>query len=106
MIANCLSNVFDLLNFPIANKKDLSIGCFKGILEITSGLKILSSLSIDYKLLLPLAAIILGFGGFSVHMQVASIISNTDLSIKPYLLGKALHGIFAGLITYFILNYT
>ena len=106
LIANTLSNVFCLLGFPTTTKNDLSIGSFKGILEITSGLKILSTLSIDYTLLLPLVATILGFGGFSVHMQVASIISNIDLSIKPYLIGKTLHGIFAGLITYFILNYT
>ena len=103
-----LGTILDKIGFTnlITKGNDLSIGCFKGILEITSGLKILSSLSIDYKWLLPLVAAILGFGGFSVHMQVASIISNTDLSIRPYLLGKALHGIFAGLITYFILNYT
>jgi len=106
LIAKGLSNVLRLLDFPITNGNDLSIGCFKGILEITSGLKILSTLSIDYKLLLPLVATILGFGGFSVHMQVTSIIANTDLSVKPYLLGKSLHGIFAGLITYFTLNYT
>ena len=106
LIANGLSKIFCLLNFPVKDSKDLSIGCFKGILEITNGLKILSSLSIDSTILLPIVATILGFGGLSVHMQVASIISNTDLSIKPYLLGKTLHGIFAGLITYFILNYT
>lgn len=106
LIANALCKIFCLLNFPIKDSKDLSTGCFKGILEITNGLKILSNLSIDSTILLPIVATILGFGGFSVHMQVASIISNTDLSIKPYLLGKILHGIFAGLITYFILNYT
>ena len=39
-------------------------------------------------------------------MQVASIIKHTDLSLKPYLLGKTLHGIFAGIITYLFLNYT
>ena len=85
---------------------ELSIGCFKGILEITNGLKILANSSIDYTILLPIVATILGFGGISVHMQVASIISDTDLSIKPYLIGKTLHGVFAGIITYFILNYT
>lgn len=82
------------------------VGSFKGFLEITSGIKILSSLSIDINILLPLIALILGFGGISVHMQVASIISHTDLSLKPYLIGKTLHGIFAGIITYCILNYT
>lgn len=106
LITNGLNKIFGIFNFPIKDSKDLSIGCFKGILEITSGLKILSNLSLDYTALLPIVATILGFGGLSVHMQVASIISNTDLSLKPYLLGKTLHGIFAGMITYFVLNYT
>ena len=81
-------------------------GSFKGFLEITSGIKLLSSIYCDINKLLPIVATILGFGGISVHMQVASIISHTDLSIKPYLLGKTLHGIFAGIITYYFLNYT
>lgn len=82
------------------------VGSFKGFLEITSGIKLLSNISCDIDTLLPIVATILGFGGISVHMQVASIISHTDLSIKPYLLGKSLHGILAGFITYYILNYT
>lgn len=105
-VANALNDLFTFFGFSTKLSNDLSIGCFKGILEITSGLKVISSLSLDYIVLLPFAASILGFGGLSVHMQVASIISNTDLSIKPYLIGKILHGTFAGLVTYFVLNYT
>ncbi len=97
-----------LLSFKIPKDwaNALSTGCIKGILEITSGLKTLSASTISSTILLPIVATILGFGGISVHMQVASIISHTDLSIKPYLIGKTLHGIFAGLITYFIINKT
>lgn len=86
--------------------KILPVGSFKGFLEITSGIKLLSNISCNIDTLLPIVATILGFGGISVHMQVASIISHTDLSIKPYLLGKSLHGILAGIITYYVLNYT
>lgn len=84
----------------------LPVGSFKGFLEITNGIKLLSNISCDIDTLLPIVATILGFGGISVHMQVASIISHTDLSLKPYLVGKMLHGILAGIITYYILNYT
>lgn len=85
---------------------ELTTGCLKGILEITSGLKIMATSSIDSNILLPFMATILGFGGISVHMQVASIINHTDLSLKPYICGKALHGILAGFLTYIIVNYT
>ncbi len=106
LISNLISQIFINLGFSKEMVSPLTTGCLKGILEITSGLKILSASSLDYKILLPIMATILGFGGISVHMQVASIISHTDLSMKPYLLGKTLHGIFAGFITYFILNQT
>ena len=39
-------------------------------------------------------------------MQVASILSETNLSMKPYLLGKLIQGIFASLYTFLILKYT
>ena len=39
-----------------------------------------------------LTAFIVGFGGISVHMQVMGIVSPHGLSLKPYFLGKLLHG--------------
>ena len=85
----------------------LIIGILNGILEITSGIKKLSIIdTLELNTLLPLVAFILGFGGFSVHMQVASILSETNLSMKPYLLGKLIQGIFASLYTFLILKYT
>ena len=59
-----------------------------------------------YSELLSIVAFVLGFGGFSVHMQVASIISETDLSLKPYILGKLLQGIIASFYTYMLASKT
>ena len=84
-----------------------SSGILKGILEVTSGVKELSSLNtITYIKLLSVIAFILGFGGFSVHMQTCSIIADTDISMKPYFLGKFLHGAFASIYSYLIMKYT
>lgn len=86
---------------------DLSNGIFCGILEITNGLNIISLLgNVDFIEKLPIAAFVLGFGGFSVHMQVASIISDSDLSLKPYLFGKFLQGIFASIYTFLLMKFT
>ena len=83
------------------------IGIFCGILEITNGLNKISFLrDVNFIEKLPIAALILGFGGFSVHMQVASIVSDSDLSLKPYLLGKLLQGIFASIYTYILMKFT
>ncbi len=77
-----------------------------GFLEITNGISSISSivckkLSIN----IILSAFFLGFGGLSILLQVLSITSKTDLSIKPYIYGKFLHGIFAALYTYLFIYY-
>ena len=45
------------------------------------------------------SAFLLGFGGISVLLQVYSIISKSNISIKPYFYGKLLQGIIASIIT-------
>ena len=52
-----------------------------------------------------LASFLLGFGGISVLLQVWSVISKTDLSIKPYILGKLLHACFSAFYTFLFLQY-
>lgn len=53
-----------------------------------------------------LSAFLLGFGGISVLLQVLSISSKANISIKPYFLGKLLHGSLASLYTFLILKYS
>ena len=55
---------------------------------------------------LVLTAILLGFGGFSIHAQTLSVIAKTDIKISSYLIGKTLQGIIAGALTYIALLYT
>lgn len=75
-----------------------------GIFEITMGAKYLSlSFAPLYQKLI-IAAFVLGWGGLSVHSQVASIVSRTDISMKPYLVGKFLQGIFAAIYTGIYIN--
>ena len=70
-----------------------------GILEITSGIKLISKITVNS--LTPnlvATAFLLGFGGISVMLQVWSTISKTDLSIKPYVLGKIFNGMLSAII--------
>ncbi|WP_313562820.1 hypothetical protein [Ruminiclostridium cellobioparum] len=46
------------------------------------------------------ASLIIGWAGFSVHTQVMSIVSTTDIRVKPYLLGKALQGVISCFYTF------
>lgn len=42
---------------------------------------------------------IIAWSGLSVHCQVASIISKTDLRIAPYLIARCIHALIAGVFT-------
>lgn len=81
-------------------------GLLTGILEITNGIQMISNITckkISINILF--SAFLLGFGGISIFLQVLSITSKTDLSIKPYLYGKILQGILATLYTYLAMNF-
>ncbi len=76
-----------------------------GILEITTGIKLISSIpGTSLFLHLIITSFLIGTGGLSVLLQVWSIISKTDLSIKPYLYGKIFSGICAASLMFFILK--
>ena len=87
---------FNILQIPIA----FIIPFITGLLEITNGINYVSLINIkEISINLIFTSFLLGFGGFSILLQVLSIISKTDLSIKPYILGKILHGFFSALYT-------
>lgn len=75
---------------------------FTGIIELTNGLKSVS-LAGATNMSIYICSFLLGFGGISILLQVLSIISKENISIKPYILGKALQGIFSVVITLIIL---
>ena len=101
------SKILDSFLYMLGFSKEISLPIINGIMEVTGGISELSLLkNIDYIELLPCVAFVLGFGGFSVCMQVNSIIANTDLSIKSYILGKLLQGTFASTLTFLMIKYT
>ncbi len=79
---------------------------FSGIIELTNGVKNVSLITTKYiSTNIIICSFLLGFGGISVALQVLGIISKTDISIKPYLLGKFLQGCFSAFYTYIALKY-
>ncbi len=76
-------------------------GVLSGILEITTGSELVScGTSIPLSIKLPAASFVIGWAGLSVHFQVMSIVSGTDINTCPYLLGKLLQGIAAAIYTW------
>lgn len=75
-----------------------------GILEMTLGSQMISSTTIQIPLVfkLSLVSFLIGWNGLSIHAQIASIISRTNIRYAPYFFAKILHGCFASLFTLFI----
>jgi sporulation integral membrane protein YlbJ len=85
-----------LLLLPV----EMALPLFSGMFEITIGADMISEITTDT--LLPKAIIvsfILGFNGFSIQAQVASILAKTDIRFKPYFFARFIHGIFASILT-------
>lgn len=69
-----------------------------GALELSSGVWSLAAGG-ELSGRLELAAFMLGWAGLSVHCQVLSFLGGSGLSVKPYFLGKLLHGGLSALFT-------
>lgn len=100
-VSNMLSPIFKLFGFDITFAKPF----LSGLIELTNGINLISKIqikSISQNIIL--CAFLLGCGGFSILLQVFSIIARTDLSIKKYVIGKFMQGIFAAFYTFLALH--
>lgn len=104
------SNILNML-YPICKYLNINFdfvnSIILGLIEITNGIQIISKIpSFSLSINIILCSFLLGFGGISVLLQVSSIISKSDISIKPYILGKILHGFLASFYTFLFLKYS
>lgn len=101
VISNSITPILDLLHIP----QEFSTGIISGVLELTNGLSLITNIHVKkISLNIILASFLLGFGGISILLQVWSIVAKSDLSIKPYILGKMLHACFSAFYTFIFLN--
>ncbi len=107
MLNICATIVF----FSVASRLLLGVIPFDvppfvyGIFEFSGGNMFVSQWNVPLNIKLIFASIITGFAGISVHMQVLAVTAKYGLSVKPYLLGKALHGMFSGAICVVLLYF-
>lgn len=103
-----VTGIIDSISVPLSSAlgqwgigKELISSVISGFFEITTGTNIASKASgTAYPLQLAAISLIIGWAGLSVHSQVISIVSKSDISIKPYLMGKLLQGIISAIYTY------
>ena len=75
-----------------------------GLIEITTGLKYLSLLNISKIKAAIIATFFISFGGFSIHLQVMSILSKYKINYYIYLISRIIHASISSLITFIILS--
>ena len=102
LLSNMILPLFYFFNLPTQFITPLILG----LLEITNGISLISAIKIKaISLNIILTSFLLGLGGISIFLQVFSITSKSDLSIKPYILGKLLHGIIAAFYTFLFIQF-
>lgn len=95
-ISHIFEPIFSLLHIPSEFCKSL----LSGIVELTNGVSLIAGIPTkNLSISIIFSAFLLGFGGFSVLLQVFSIVSKNGLSIKKYAYGKLLQGLLAALYT-------
>ena len=75
----------------------LSQAVVNGLFEVTLGVKAAGAAAVHIPLLykVMIAAIVISWGGLSVHAQIVSILSRTPFRYTPFLLARLIHSIFA-----------
>ena len=81
---------------------DITLSIISGLLEMTNGLNLVSLLTIPMKYKIVISSMMLSFGGLSIHIQIKSILSDTDIKYIPYLLSRIIHSIISGIIAFII----
>lgn len=87
------------LNLPSVSQSVLN-----GFIEMTQGLKYISLENISINLKSLLFVMIISFGGLSVHLQIMSILSDTDLRYFPFLISRVISCLISSFTLYIILT--
>ena len=95
---------FLIMSTIIIHKFNFNEVFIKSILEITIGLKELSLYNLNDKHIIMLSSFIISFGGISIHTQVKAQLLGTNISIKPYLIGRLYQALISIPLAYIFYN--
>lgn len=103
LVINLVNNMI-FLNQALPFKIHIFLSAFlSGLIEMTNGIKALSSINIiPLPLIIASITFLLSFGGFCANMQCISFIVNTDLNIFKYLISKLVIGSISFIISYIL----
>ncbi len=99
------SAVTELLFSLLPDVSGAVIGAVKGLFEFTTGIRTIAAAEADLADKLALTAFSAGFAGLCVHMQVIGIAAKKGLSVKPYIIGKLIHGTVSAVLVWTAMHF-
>lgn len=103
-ILNLIAGVLLLALKPLRLDASIGTAVATGFFEITLGTKLCSEVSTSLAVQMLAASTIMGWGGLSIHAQVASLLKDTDIKMHTFLLARLLHAAIAPVITLLLLG--
>lgn len=100
LLVKILSFFFVPLGFPETLINALSCGLF----EMTLGTKLASEYPAPFYQQVIIASMIMAWSGLSIHAQVASMISDTDIRLFPFVATRIAHATLSGLLVFLFLD--
>lgn len=95
-----IETILQLVGLPV----NLSHAIVNGFFEVTLGAKHAGDPGLDSLLVhkVAVAAFVLSWGGLSVHTQIVSLLSHTDLRYFPFFMARLLQGFIASILVYLL----
>lgn len=90
---------------PIGVSQSGAEALLVGMIEMSSGVWGLKDAAMSVSSKVVMAAFILGWAGLCVHCQVLSFTAESPLSVRPYLMGKFLHGAISALFVWVLYQF-
>ncbi|CDQ19861.1 sporulation integral membrane protein YlbJ [Halobacillus karajensis] len=93
-------HIFSHLLFYTGIPESFHVPFTAGMLELTTGIGAITETHEPLLSQLVIVSFILGFHGFSIQAQIASILAETDIRFKPYALARIAHGFTAASLVF------
>ncbi|OWZ83426.1 nucleoside recognition domain-containing protein [Natranaerobius trueperi] len=86
---------------PVSNIELIS-SLIAGLFETTVGTKLAVDSGESLQYILTIIVFILGWGGFSIHAQMMTVISDCDLNLKLFIFTRFFQGVISSMLIYFL----
>ncbi|MDF9408109.1 sporulation integral membrane protein YlbJ [Pelotomaculum isophthalicicum JI] len=99
---NSLASCLGVFLLPLGFSPEILPALASGFFEMTIGSKLASETTVPLLQQVVAVGMILAWSGLSVHAQAASMISDTDIRMHPFIITRVAHCFLAGLYSYII----